>query len=57
VLDHSGSNGGNASLAVLRPARNVAFLVTANGYDGNGWTSQALNGLYGRLITFHNTGR
>jgi CubicO group peptidase (beta-lactamase class C family) len=57
VLDHTGSNGGNASLAVLAPARNVAFLVTTNGYDPNGSAAQPLNGLVSRLISFHTTGK
>ena len=56
VLDHTGSNTGNVSLAVLAPVRNVAFLITANGYDPGG-ASQALNGLHGRLVTFYNTGK
>jgi CubicO group peptidase (beta-lactamase class C family) len=57
VLDHSGSNGGNGSLAVLAPPRNVAFLVTTNGWDPNGPSAQPLNGMISRLITFYNTGR
>jgi CubicO group peptidase (beta-lactamase class C family) len=59
VLLHSGSNTGNESLAVLAPVRNVALLVTTNGWDPtpNGASAQAINGLYGRLITFHNTGK
>ncbi|MDF1504638.1 serine hydrolase [Roseisolibacter sp. H3M3-2] len=55
VLDHTGSNLGNASLAVLAPARNVAFLVATNGYDPAGL--EALSALHGRLVAFHTTGR
>jgi CubicO group peptidase (beta-lactamase class C family) len=57
VLDHNGSNSGNVSAAVLAPVRNVAFLVTTNGWDPNGRASQAVNRLINRLIAFHNTGR
>lgn len=56
MLIHDGSNTGNRSLAVLAPLRNVAFLVTTNGYDPNGRSGQALGGLRDRLIAFHNTG-
>ena len=55
VLYHSGSNGANFSVAVLAPQRNVAFLATTNGVDSNG--PKAVNGLIGRLIAFHNTGK
>jgi hypothetical protein len=37
--------------------RNVALLVTTNGYDPNGRSGQALAALRDRLITFHNTGK
>jgi CubicO group peptidase (beta-lactamase class C family) len=59
VLEHDGSNTGNHSLAVLAPARNVALLITTNGWDPSptGASFQAVNGLYGRLITFYNTGK
>jgi CubicO group peptidase (beta-lactamase class C family) len=55
VLSHDGSNGANFSVAVLAPQRNVAFLATTNGVDSNG--PKAVNGLIGRLIAFHNTGK
>ncbi len=57
VLYHSGSNGGNGSLTFLAPQRNVAFLVTINGWDPDGSTNQALDGMIARLIAFHNTGK
>jgi CubicO group peptidase (beta-lactamase class C family) len=57
VLIHDGSNTGNHSLAVVAPLRNVAFLVTTNGYDPNGRSGQALGGLLDRLIIFHDTGK
>jgi CubicO group peptidase (beta-lactamase class C family) len=57
VLFHSGSNTGNTSLTFVAPVRNVAILVTTNGWDPNGRSSQALDGLVTRLITFHNTGQ
>ena len=57
VLYHSGTNTGNGSLTFLAPTRNVAFLVTTNGWDPNGPTSQALSELLARLVTFHNTGK
>ena len=56
TLDHNGSNGGNFSLAVLAPARNVAFLITTNGADAAG-AGQALGGLHARLVTYFNTGK
>jgi len=57
VLNHDGSNTGNHSLAVLAPLRNVAFLVTTNGWDPNGRTAQALGALQSRLVTYYNTGK
>jgi CubicO group peptidase (beta-lactamase class C family) len=62
VLFHDGSNTGNMSMAYLAPVRNVAILVTTNGWDPNpngsaNLSVQALNQLYGRLITYHNTGK
>ncbi|HEX8359454.1 MAG TPA: serine hydrolase domain-containing protein [Longimicrobium sp.] len=57
VLIHDGSNTGNHSLAIVAPLRNVALLVTTNGYDPNGRSGQALGALQDRLITFHNTGK
>lgn len=56
VLYHSGTNTGNGSLTFLAPPRNVAFLVTTNGWDPNG-TGQALNGMITRLVTFYDTGK
>jgi CubicO group peptidase (beta-lactamase class C family) len=56
VLYHSGTNGGNTSLATLAPLRNVAFLVTTNGYDPNG-ALQILDGMTNRLITFYTAGK
>jgi CubicO group peptidase (beta-lactamase class C family) len=56
VLYHSGTNGGNTSLATLAPLRNVAFLVTTNGYDPNG-ALQVLDGMTNRLITFYTAGK
>ena len=47
-----GTNTGNGSLTYGAPLRNVAFLVTTNGWDPNGRTAQALGALHGRLITF-----
>jgi CubicO group peptidase (beta-lactamase class C family) len=57
VLFHDGSNTANHSLTFVAPQRNVAFLVTTNGYDPSGRSSNALNALINRLITFHDTGR
>ena len=57
VLFHDGTNGGNHSLAVLAPLRNVAFLATTNGFDPGGRSWNALNALIGRLEAFHTTGR
>ncbi|MES2521442.1 MAG: serine hydrolase [Gemmatimonadota bacterium] len=56
TLDHNGSDGGNFSLAVLAPVRNVAFLITTNGVDPSG-TVQALGGVHARLVAFYNTGK
>jgi len=56
VLFHSGTNTGNVSNAVLAPQRNVAFIVTTNGYDPNGRTN-AVTGMTNRLIAFYQTGR
>jgi CubicO group peptidase (beta-lactamase class C family) len=54
VLYHTGTNQGNGSLTYVAPLRNVAFLVTTNGWEPTG---QALEVLANRLITFHNTGK
>ena len=54
VLYHTGTNTGNGSLTYVAPLRNVAFLVTTNGYEPTG---QSLEVLANRLITFHNTGK
>jgi hypothetical protein len=56
VLWHDGTNGGNHSLAVIAPQRNVAFLVTTNGFDPGGRSWNAMNALIGRLDVFHTTG-
>ena len=56
VLFHDGTNGGNHSLAVIAPVRNVAFLVTTNGFDPGGRSWNAMNALIGRLEAFHFTG-
>jgi CubicO group peptidase (beta-lactamase class C family) len=55
VLFHDGTNGGNHSLAVVAPLRDVAFLATTNGYDPGGRSFNALNALIGRLETFQFT--
>ena len=49
VLYHDGINTANHSLAVIAPARNVAFLATTNGFDPGGRSWKALNALIGRL--------
>jgi CubicO group peptidase (beta-lactamase class C family) len=54
VLYHTGTNQGNGSLTYVVPQRNVAVLVTTNGFEPTG---QVLEVLAGRLITFHNTGK
>ena len=54
VLYHTGTNLGNGSLTYVAPLRNVAFLVTTNGWEPTG---QALDVLVSRLITFYNTGK
>ena len=54
TLYHTGTNQGNGSLTYVAPIRNVAFLVTTNGYEPTG---QVLEVLANRLITFHNTGK
>jgi CubicO group peptidase (beta-lactamase class C family) len=54
VLYHTGTNQGNGSLTYVAPLRNVAFLVTTNGWEPTG---QALEVLANRLIAFHNTGK
>ena len=54
VLYHTGTNQGNGSLTYVAPLRNVAFLVTTNGFEPTG---QSLEVLANRLITFHNTGK
>ncbi len=56
VLSHDGSNGGNYSRAVLAPLRNVAFLVTTNGY-ADPRSPQAVNALHARLIAYYDTGK
>ena len=57
LLWHDGTNAGNHSLAVVDPLRNVALLVTTNGFDPGGRSWNAMNALIGRLETFHTTGR
>jgi CubicO group peptidase (beta-lactamase class C family) len=54
VLYHTGTNQGNGSLTYVAPLRNVAFLVTTNGFEPTG---QSLEVLANRLIAFHNTGK
>ncbi len=54
VLHHTGTNQGNGSLTYVVPQRNVAVLVTTNGYEPTG---QVLEVMADRLITFHNTGK
>jgi CubicO group peptidase (beta-lactamase class C family) len=54
VLYHNGTNLGNGSLTYVAPLRNVAFLVTTNGWEPTG---QSLEVLANRLITFHFAGK
>ena len=54
VLYHTGTNQGNGSLTYVAPLRNVAFLVTTNGFEPTG---QPMEVLASRLITFHTTGK
>jgi len=54
VLYHTGTNQGNGALTYVVPQRNVAVLVTTNGFEPTG---QSLEVLANRLVTFHNTGK
>jgi CubicO group peptidase (beta-lactamase class C family) len=53
---HTGSNQANSSAVWIGLGTNVAFLVSTNAWDET-LTGAALNGLVGRLITWHQSGQ
>jgi CubicO group peptidase (beta-lactamase class C family) len=53
AIYHDGTNTGNHSLVYVAPLRNVAFLVTTNGFDPNGHSLAAMEELIARLEAFY----